>query len=104
MSWLMALTYRRRLQRPKPQDTPIRRQYERLKAEHPGCLLLFQLGDFFESFEEDAAAVSQVCGVTLTSRELGKGDRVALAGVPCTWLEHYLARLIEAGLHVAVAE
>jgi DNA mismatch repair protein MutS len=104
MSGLMALTYRRRLPRPKPQDTPIRRQYERLKAEHPGCLLLFQLGDFFESFEEDAAALSQVCGVTLTSRELGKGDRVALAGVPCTRLEHYLARLIEAGLHVAVAE
>jgi len=66
-------------------------------------VVLFQLGDFLEPFEEDAAAVSQVCGVTLTSRELGKGDRVALAGVPITRLEHYLARLIEAGLHVAVA-
>src|SRR5438552_18074832 len=84
--------------------TPIRRQYEELKAQHPDCLLLFQLGDFFESFEEDAAAVAQICGVTLTSRELGKGDRVALAGVPITRLDHYLARLIEAGMHVAVAE
>src|SRR5439155_16162236 len=103
-SCVMALTYRRRLPPPRPQDTPIRRQYEPLKAEPPGCLLLFQLGDFFESFEEDAAAVSQVCGVTLTSRELGKGDRVALAGVPVTRLEHYVARLLEAGLHVAIAE
>jgi DNA mismatch repair protein MutS len=85
-------------------DTPIRRQYEHLKAQHPDCILLFQLGDFFESFEADARTVAQVCGVTLTSREFGKGDRVALAGVPITRLEHYLARLMEAGIHVAVAE
>src|SRR5689334_3578524 len=101
----MAMTARFRARtRRTAQDTPIRRQWERLKGEHPGCILLFQLGDFYESFEEDAAAVSQVCGVTLTSKEFGKGDRVALAGVPLTRLEHYLARLIEAGLHVAVAE
>src|SRR5262245_9061097 len=85
-------------------ETPIRRQYERLRAQHPGCLLLFQLGDFFESFEEDARTLSRVCAVTLTSRELGKGDRVALAGIPITRLEHYLARLVEAGVHVAIAE
>jgi len=85
-------------------DTPIRRQYERLKARYPRCILLFQLGDFFETFEADAQTVSRVCGVTLTSREFGKGDRVPLAGVPITRLDHYLARLIEAGLHVAVAE
>src|SRR5579883_3286941 len=85
-------------------DTPIRRQYESLKAQYPSCLLLFQLGDFFESFEDDAKTVARVCGVTLTSREFGKGDRVPLAGVPITRLEHYLARLIDAGLHVAVAE
>src|SRR3989442_14647305 len=100
----MALTYRRRLPRPKPQDTPIRRQYERLRAQHPGCLLLFQLGDFFESFEEDARTLARACAVTLTSRELGKGDRVALAGIPITGLEHYLARLVEARVHVAIAE
>jgi len=98
-----ALKYRARTRR-TAQDTPIRRQWEALKAEHPGCILLFQLGDFYESFEEDAAAVAQVCGVTLTSKEFGKGDRVALAGVPLTRLDHYLARLVEAGLHVAIAE
>ncbi len=97
--------------RPRPsvsgspqRETPIRRQYEALRAQHPDCLLLFQLGDFYESFEEDAKVVSRVCGITLTSREFGKGDRVALAGVPLGRLEHYLARLIEAGYHVAVAE
>ncbi len=86
------------------QDTPIRRQYQRLKDEHPGCILLFQLGDFYESFENDARVVADVCGVTLTSREFGKGDRVPLAGVPLGRLEFYLARLLDAGLRVAVAE
>ncbi|HUX86250.1 MAG TPA: DNA mismatch repair protein MutS, partial [Chloroflexota bacterium] len=85
-------------------DTPIRRQFEALKAQHPSCILLFQLGDFYESFEDDARIVSRVCGVTLTSREFGKADRVPLAGVPLTRLDHYLATLLEAGLHVAVAE
>src|SRR5262245_57713783 len=89
---------------PVARETPLRRQYQRIREQFPDCVLLFQLGDFFESFEGDARTVAQVCGVTLTSRELGKGDRVALAGVPITRLEHYLARLIEAGLHVAVAE
>ncbi len=86
------------------QDTPIRRQYQRLKDQHPGCILLFQLGDFYESFEDDARVVAEVCGVTLTSREFGKGDRVPLAGVPLGRLDFYLARLLEAGLRVAVAE
>jgi DNA mismatch repair protein MutS len=86
------------------QDTPIRRQYQRLRDEHPGCILLFQLGDFFESFEDDARVVAATCGITLTSREFGKGDRVALAGVPLTRLDFYLARLLEAGYRVAVAE
>jgi DNA mismatch repair protein MutS len=85
-------------------ETPVRRQYQRLRAQHPGCLLLFQLGDFFESFEEDARTLARVCAVTLTSRELGKGDRVPLAGIPITRLEHYLSRLVEAGVHVAIAE
>jgi hypothetical protein len=85
-------------------ETPVRRQYESLKAQYPDCILLFQLGDFFETFEGDAKIVSRLCGITLTPREFGKGDRAPLAGVPVTRLDHYLARLIEAGLHVAVAE
>jgi len=85
-------------------DSPIRRQFEELKRQHPDCVLLFQLGDFFESFEQDAHLVSRVCGIMLTSREFGKGDRVALAGVPLARLDWFLSRLVDAGLHVAVAE
>jgi DNA mismatch repair protein MutS len=85
-------------------ETPLRRQYEELKRQHPDCVLLFQLGDFFESFEDDASLVARACGVTLTSREFGKGDRVPLAGVPVARLDTFLARLVKAGLHVAVAE
>src|SRR2546421_6016243 len=85
-------------------ETPLRRQYEELKRQHPDCVLLFQLGDFFESFEDDARIVARACGVTLTSREFGKGDRVLLAGVPVARLDTFLARLVDTGLHVAVAE
>ena len=85
-------------------ETPLRRQWQQLKAQHPDCLLLFQLGDFFECFEEDARTLARTCGITLTSRELGKGDRVALAGVPVARLEYFLSRLVSTGLHVAVAE
>jgi DNA mismatch repair protein MutS len=85
-------------------ETPLRRQYEELKRQHPDCVLLFHLGDFFESFEDDARTVARTCGVVLTSREFGKGDRVPLAGVPVSRLDTYLARLVDAGLHVAIAE
>lgn len=92
------------LRSPAARDSPIRRQYEELKRQHADCVLLFQLGDFFESFEDDARLVARVCGIVLTSREFGKGDRVALAGVPLARLDYFLARLVDAGLHVAVAE
>jgi DNA mismatch repair protein MutS len=100
----MAIVELTSARRPDRHETPIRRQYEELKQQHPDCVLLFQLGDFFECFEEDARLVSRTCGIALTSREFGKGDRVALAGVPLGRLDTYLARLMEAGLHVAVAE
>jgi DNA mismatch repair protein MutS len=101
---MVTSSYDPRATRSDHRDTPVRRQYESLKAQHPGCILFFQLGDFFETFEDDARTVSRICGITLTSREFGKGDRVPLAGVPVTRVDHYLAQLLEAGLHVAVAE
>jgi DNA mismatch repair protein MutS len=85
-------------------ETPLRRQYEELKRQHPDCVLLFQLGDFFKCFEDDAHILARTCGVALTSREFGKGDRVALAGVPVARLDTFLARLVDAGVHVAVDE
>ena len=62
--------------------SPVRTQWEALKRQHPGRILLFQLGDFYETFEGDARTLARVCGITLTSRELSKGDRVPLAGIP----------------------
>ena len=59
------------------------------------CLLLVHLGDFFEAFEEDARILARVCGITLTSKEFGKGDRVPLSGIPITRLDHYLLNEIE---------
>jgi DNA mismatch repair protein MutS len=84
--------------------SPIRRQYLELKRRQPDALLLFRLGDFYESFEDDAHLAARVLDITLTSREMGKGERLPMAGIPVHAAETYIARLIGAGLHVAIAE
>ena len=84
--------------------TPMRRQYLQLKSQHPECILLFRLGDFYEAFDRDAEIVAEVCDVALTSRPVGNNQRVPLAGVPYHSVEGYLAKLVEAGHKVAVAE
>ena len=84
--------------------SPVRAQYDALKRAYPGCILLFQLGDFYESFEGDARLVAQVCGITLTSKEFARGDRVPLAGVPVARAERHIGRLVAAGHHVAICD
>lgn len=84
--------------------TPMRQQYLALKSEHPGCILFFRLGDFYETFDDDAKLVAKVCDVVLTSRPVGNDVRVPLAGVPYHSVDGYLAKLVEAGYRVAVAE
>lgn len=84
--------------------TPMRQQYLRLKAAHPDCILLFRLGDFYETFDDDAKIVARVCDVLLTSRPAGEDQRVPLAGVPWHSVDGYVARLVEAGYRVAIAE
>lgn len=84
--------------------SPLKRQYERIKAEFPDGILLFRLGDFYETFGEDAEIVSRDLGIALTSKELGRGHRVPLAGVPTHSLDSSLARLLEKGHRVAVCE
>ncbi len=84
------------------EGSPVRRQYLEIKQQHPGAILFFQLGDFYETFEEDARTVASVCGIALTSREMGRGERVPLAGVPIHAAETYIARLVERGYHVAI--
>ena len=84
--------------------TPARRQYLRTKKEHPDAILLFRMGDFFETFDDDARILSKEMEIALTSREMGRGQRVPLAGIPYHAVESYLARLIKKGYKVAICE
>ncbi len=84
--------------------TPIRRQYLELKAKHPGAILFFRLGDFYETFDNDAEIVARELNIALTSRPMGKQGRVPLAGVPYHALDSYLAQLINHGYRVAICE
>ena len=82
----------------------VRQQYLQLKKRYPNAILFFQLGDFYETFEEDAQVVAAVCGIVLTSRDMGRGQRVPLAGVPVHAADNYIAKLLRAGHRVAVCQ
>ena len=84
--------------------TPLRRQYLKVKREHLGAIVLFRLGDFYETFDDDARTVAADLDIVLTSREMGKGQRVPMAGIPHHALESYLARLIRRGHKVAICD
>jgi len=84
--------------------TPIRQQYLDIKRDYPNTILFFRLGDFYETFDEDAELTARELDIVLTSRSVGKGVRVPLAGIPYHAVENYLARLIEKGYHVAICE
>ncbi len=82
----------------------MRRQYLEIKRRYPDAIVLFRLGDFYETFDDDAQVVARELGIALTSRPVGKGKRVPLAGIPHHALESHLARLIAAGHKVAICE
>lgn len=84
--------------------TPVRKQYLEIKRQYSTTILFFRLGDFYETFDEDAETVARELDIVLTSRPVGKGMRVPLAGIPYHALENYLSRLIEKGFHVAICE
>jgi DNA mismatch repair protein MutS len=84
--------------------TPIRQQYLEIKRQYPDAILFFRLGDFYETFDEDAETAARELDIVLTSRPIGKGLRAPLAGIPYHAVENYLARLIEKGYHVAICE
>jgi DNA mismatch repair protein MutS len=84
--------------------TPLRRQYLEIKRRFPQAIVFFRLGDFFETFDEDAQLVSRELEIVLTSRPVGKGVRVPLAGFPHHALDSYLAKLIGKGYKVAICE
>jgi DNA mismatch repair protein MutS len=83
---------------------PSRRQYLDLKAQHPDAILLYRLGDFYETFDEDAHILARDARIALTSRSFGRSGRAPMAGIPHHALNHYLNRLLAAGHTVAIAE
>ncbi len=84
-------------------QTPLMRQYNEIKEQHPGTILLFRVGDFYETFSDDAVLVSKELGITLTKRNNG-GDQTPLAGFPFHALDSYLPKLVKKGYKVAVCE
>jgi len=84
-------------------ETPLMKQYNQIKAKYPDALLLFRVGDFYETFKEDAIKTSQVLGIVLTNRNNG-GEQTELAGFPYHSLNSYLPKLVKAGFRVAICD
>lgn len=85
-------------------QTPLMKQYYRIKDDNPDTLLLFRMGDFYETFDRDAQVASDILGITLTKRANGAARAVPLAGFPYHSLDNHLPKLVEAGLRVAICE
>ena len=88
----------------KVTQTPILKQYEEMKKKHPDAILLFRVGDFYETFGNDAVEASEVLGITLTRRANGRDNYIELAGFPHHALDTYLPKLVRAGQRVAICE
>ena len=84
--------------------TPLMRQYKEMKKKHPDAILHIRVGDFYEIFGEDAVKASDVLGITLTRRTIGKNNSIELAGFPHHALDTYLPKLVRAGHRVAIGE
>ena len=85
-------------------ETPLMKQYIEMKAKHPDAILLFRVGDFYETFSDDALVASEILGITLTRRANGAAQYVELAGFPHHALDTYLPKLVRAGKRVAICE
>ena len=85
-------------------DTPLMRQYNEIKSKHPDAILLFRVGDFYETFSEDAITAAEILGITLTRRANGAAQYVELAGFPHHALDTYLPKLVRAGKRVAICD
>ena len=88
----------------KDKVTPIRKQYLKVKRQYPNAILFFRLGDFYETFDQDAEIAARELDIVLTSRNVAKDTRVPMAGIPYHAVENYLGRLIDKGYHVAICE
>lgn len=88
----------------EPKETPLMKQYNEIKAKYPDACLLFRVGDFYETFGDDAVRASQILGIVLTKRGAGSETETALAGFPHHSLNTYLPKLVKAGLRVAICD
>src|SRR6185295_3595793 len=88
----------------KEVETPLMKQYYGIKSKYPDALLLFRVGDFYETFGEDAVRAAAVLGIVLTRRANGKGTFIELAGFPHHSLDVYLPKLVRAGHRVAICD
>src|SRR6266849_3092968 len=84
--------------------TPIRKQYLDVKRQYPNAIVFFRLGDFYETFDADAELAARELDIVLTGRNVAKGQRVPMAGIPYHAVEGYIAKLIAKGYHVAICE
>src|SRR5690242_7279173 len=89
---------------PASAASPVMAQYHEIKRAHPGCLLFFRMGDFYELFFDDAVAAAQALEIALTKRGRHEGADIPMCGVPVHTAETYLARLIRAGFKVAICD
>lgn len=85
-------------------ETPLMKQYNEIKGKHPDAILLFRVGDFYETFSDDAIAAAEILGITLTRRANGAAQHVELAGFPHHALDTYLPKLVRAGRRVAICD
>lgn len=102
-AWLTSILIRQMAEKNKA-ETPLMKQYFHVKAQHPDAVLLFRVGDFYETFAEDALTASKVLGIVLTKRANGSKTSVPLAGFPHHSIDTYLPKLVRAGYKVAVCD
>src|SRR5687768_9246440 len=85
-------------------ETPLMKQFNQVKAKYPGAIVLFRVGDFYETFGEDAVKAAQILGIVLTKRANGSASHIELAGFPYHSLDAYLYKLVRAGQRVAICD
>ncbi len=88
----------------KEKETPLMKQYNSIKAQYPDAILLFRVGDFYETFSNDAVITSKILGIVLTKRANGSASEIELAGFPYHALDNYLPKLVKAGYRVAICD
>ena len=89
---------------PAVEMSAVRKAYKEMKAKHPDAILLYRVGDFYESYADDAKAVAEVCGIVLTTVPKVRGDFKYMTGFPAHALDSYLPRLVRAGKRVAICD